>query len=143
MNLIKKIKKYFSPREIIQQTTHEREFRELLRENLQTISVDVFHFDDPVIHMTGPTRKEYLAYFYKLEVDKKLIDRIKFLINKQANLTLKNSKDGILDTAGVMKMDGLSLVKDDIERLSGMFLKEEAELGKSKPLSGYDSLRGI
>ena len=143
MNIIKKIKQYFSPKEIIMQTTHEREFRELLRENLQTISVDVFHYDDPVVNMTGPTRKEYLSYFYKLTVDKKLLERIMYLINKQANLTLKNSKDGILDTAGVMKMDGLSLVKDDIERLSGMFLKEEAELGKSKPLSGYDSLRGI
>lgn len=143
MNIIQKIKYIFSPKEITKQSTHEREFRELLRENLQTISVDVFHYDDPVIDMTGPTRKEYLAYFYKLGVDKKLIDRIKYLINKQANLTLKNSKDGILDTAGVMKMDGLAIVKDDIERLSGMFLKEEAELGGSKPNLGHDSLRGI
>ena len=143
MNIIKKIKQFFSPKETIEQTTHEREFRDLLRENLQTVSVDVFHYDDPVVSMTGPTRKEYLAYFYKLATEEKLLSRIKFLINKQANLTLKNSKDGILDTAGVMKMDGLAVVKDDIERLSAMFLKEEAEMGKSKPVSGYDSLRGI
>jgi hypothetical protein len=41
-----------------------------------------------------------------------------------------SSKDGVLDTAGVMKMDGTSIIIDDIERLSAMFLKEESEKGR-------------
>lgn len=142
MNIIKKIKQYFVKEEIkTPDTTHEREFRELLRENLQTISVDVFHYDDPINSLAGSERRTYLAYFHALAKDSKFMERMKFHINKQANLTLKNSKDGILDTAGVMKMDGMGTIKDDVERLSSMFLKEESE-NKPKPLID-NSLRGI
>lgn len=143
MQIIKKIKNYFSKKETILNPSHEREFRELLREDLKTVSVDVFHYDDPVLSMSGPSRREYLRYFHNIATENKFTERVKFLINKQANMTLKNSKDGTLDTAGVMKMDGLATVKDDIERLSAMFLKEEAELGKSNPNPSSDSLRGI
>lgn len=121
---------------------HEREFRELLRENLNGFAVDVFNLDDPLIVMNPSERQEYLLYFDRIVKDKKLISRLEFFINKQANLTLKNSKDGILDTAGVMRMDGLSTFKDDVERLSKMFLMEENErLKNGNPLSAQEELR--
>lgn len=138
MNIIKKIKQYFKTEEPID-PTHEREFRSLLRENLKTVVVDVFYYDDPLNSLTGPDRKTYLQYFHLLLKDERFMTRLKFFINKQANITLKNSKDGILDAAGIMKMDGMGTMKDDIERLSGMYLKEEKEQEPIAP----DLLRGI
>lgn len=120
--------------------SYEREMRELLRENLNTISVDVFHYEDPVVQLPPEERRAYLAYFHTLVHDKKIIDRLEYLINKQANITLKNSKDHALDTAGIMKMDGLGSVRDDLKRLSVMFLKEEAER-KGRGIQPADALR--
>jgi hypothetical protein len=120
--------------------TYEREMRELLRENLNTISVDVFHLTDPLIALSPAKRREYLLTFNRAVIDKTLIQRLEYLINLQANMTLKNSKDGMLDTAGAMTMNGLSVFKDDVERLSNMFIKEEAERNKT-PLSGPEALR--
>lgn len=136
------LKKWFKKNKKEENPKHEREFRELLRENLNGFAVDVFNLDDPLIIMTPGERREYLLYFDRMVKDKKLISRLEFFINKQANLTLKNSKDGILDTAGVMRMDGLSTFKDDVERLSQMFNKEESERPENKtPLSAEDQLR--
>lgn len=108
----------------------EREARELLRENLNTVSVDMFYADDPIIGLNPNERKQYLSYFHLILKDKKLIERIKFLINTQARMTLKGSKDGVFDIAGAMTMNGITVIKNDIERLSAMFEKEEAESTK-------------
>lgn len=121
-----------------QPKTHEREMRELLRENLKTVAVDVFYHDDPLISLPPEERRAYLLYFNNLIKDEKLIHRLKFFINKQANITLKESVDGELDTAGVMKMDGTSIIVDDIKRLSAMYLKENIE---SAPLDPKEALR--
>lgn len=141
MNIIKKILNSFKKEEKnIIGNSHEREARELLRENLNLISVDVFHYDDPLNKLQGPDRREYLRYFHMLNRQPLFQERLKFHINKQANLTLKNSKDGELDTAGVMKMDGMGTIKDDVERLSVMFAKEEAEEGHKL---SQEVLRGL
>lgn len=113
-----------------EEVNYERVYRDLLRENLNTVAVDVFHYNDPLLALNPQERREYLVYFNKLVNDKRVIERLEYLINKQANMTLKNSLSGELDTAGVMKMDGLSTFKDDVERLSEMFLKEESEREK-------------
>ena len=130
MSIFKKIKKLFQKKEVHIAPNHERTMRDLLRENLSTVAVDVFYHDDPIVLMNAEERQAYLLYFRNLVLDKKLISRLKFFINKQANITLMSSKDGVLDTAGVMKMDGTSIIIDDIERLSAMFLKEESEKGR-------------
>lgn len=137
-----KIKEIFKPKKEEERTqlNYEREMRELLRENLNTVSVDMFELDDPIVLLTPSQRREYLLYFHKLFNEKKLITRIKYLINKQAVRTLANSTNDKLDVAGTMKIDGMALIKDDVERLSNMFSKEEDELSK-KPLSAIDALR--
>lgn len=117
---------------------HEREMRELLRENLKTVAVDVFYYDDPLLTLNPEERKTYLTYFNVLVNDKKLIDRLKFFVNKQANITLKESIHNELDVAGVMKMDGINTVIDDMKRLSAMYLQEEA---MKESMSKSDALR--
>lgn len=141
MELIRKIAALFKKKEPAkkEEESYERVYRDLLRENLNTIAVDVFHYDDPLLKLNPQERREYLVYFNTIVNDRKITDRLEYLINKQANMTLKNSLKGELDTAGVMKMDGLSTFKDDVERLSQMFLKEESERGK--PMDPKDSLR--
>lgn len=118
--------------------THEREMRELLRENLKTVAVDVFYHDDPLVRLGPEERRAYLFAFHNLWKEGKLIERLQFFVNKQANLTLKESLDGELDTAGIMKMDGTSIIIDDVKRLSAMYLKENTE---NPPIDPRDALR--
>lgn len=140
MSLIKKIKEIFHPKKEEEKVDYERTMRDLLREDLNTVAVDIFYLDDPLIKMNPSQRREYLLYFNLLVKDKKFIERCQYYINKQATQTLMNSRNGQLDTAGVMKMDGMGTIKDDVERLSKMFLTEEVEYSK-QPLSPADSLR--
>lgn len=102
----------------------ERDVRELLRENLNLIEVDMFYNDDPMFLMTKEERILYLKIFFDLYKDNKLINRLKFHINKQAQKTLGNAKDGIQDLAGAMNINGLAFVLNDIERLSNLYIKE-------------------
>ena len=107
----------------------ERYARELLRENLNTIALDVFYLDDPVMKMVGEERKEYLKYFYELSKSPILIDRIKYMINKQAVITLSMPSkggvtDSVFDMAGSLNINGMSSVKDTIDTLATMYKKE-------------------
>lgn len=126
MQILRKIKQFFSPEEKEVFTT-ERSARELLRENLGSFSVDMFDQDDPIISMSPADRKSYLKYFHSIMTDKKIIQRLQYLINKQANLTLKHSKEGVFDVVGSSTLNGIAVAKNDIERLSAMFEKESAE----------------
>lgn len=143
MDILKRIGQFFVKKEEPKKENkknYERVYRDLLRENLNTVSVDVFNYDDPMLRLNPTEKLEYLKYFNKIFTDRKIIARLEYLINLQANMTLKNSLDGELDTAGVMKMDGLSTFKDDVERLSTMFLKEEAD--RTRPaVDPKDALR--
>lgn len=121
MNYFKHLFKKETEKEMI---SPERNARELLRENLKTIPVDVFYLDDPANNLTSEERKMYLKHFYELQIDKKLTERLKFLINKQANKTLGSSQGKEFDLAGAMTINGLALAKDEIERLSNMYIKE-------------------
>lgn len=140
MSFLKKIKQLFKKEE--EQLDFERNVRELLRENLNTVAVDVFTIDDPLFALNPSERREYLLYFNRLVVDKKLIERIKYLINKQAQMSLKYSKNEKLDMAGALTMNGLGLVKDEVELFSKMFTQEEEDLKRQRnPLSASESLR--
>lgn len=136
--MIRKIIQFFrkEDKEVI---TNERTARDLLRENLGSISVDMFDHDDPIMAMNPVERKVYLKYFNQIMTDKRLIHRLEWLINKQANLTLKHSKDGVFDVVGSSTLNGVAVAKNDIERLSAMFVKESAEPEVPK----VDNLRGI
>lgn len=103
----------------------EREWKQLLRENLDTVAIDLFHSDDPLLALNPEERKIYLKKFKDLVDDPDLMSRIKYLVNLQARLTLKSVKDGAEPSiAGAMNINGICLVKEDFERLSQMFDKE-------------------
>ena len=107
----------------------KRMYKELLRENLNTIVIDMFYGDDPLVSKQGEERKLYLKKFNDLMQDADVLGRIMYLINKQANLTLKAMKDSHDEEAnmgGAMNINGISLVKEDFERLSNMYLKEDS-----------------
>lgn len=103
----------------------KRDIRNLLRENLNCIEVDFFSSSDPLIQLTSEERKLYLKKFKDISDDKEIIGRIKYLINLQSKMILRSAKDGSdMDMAGAMTINGLSVVLEDIERLSTMFEKE-------------------
>ncbi len=114
----------------------ETNIRDLLRENLNLLRVDMFYSDDPLIGLTDDQRKLYLKSFFDLYKDKKLFDRIKYHINKQAQKTLANSRDGIQDIAGASNINGLAYIMDDIEKLSNMYIKETT-VKEEKPLDKF------
>lgn len=125
-----KIANWFKKKEKIPISTPQRMMRDLLRENLKSISVDVFYHDDPILTMNPEERLEYLKYFRKLAGGSKLIKRLEYLINKQANIILKTGTETLdkqLDSGAIMTMNGLTIVKNEIERLASMSIKEEAE----------------
>lgn len=126
--MFKKVAHLFKrKKEPVQKQEDGRNVRELLRENLSTVSVDVFYLDDPLVELPQKERQLYLKHFYDLSRDEKFMERIKYLVNKQALLTIQNirNKDGSWDTAaGAMNINGIALVKDDVERLAAMHIKE-------------------
>lgn len=124
--MFKKIVSFFTKEK---EPTTKRLQRELLRELLSSVTVDMFYHDDPLLSMSPEERKEYLLYFHILTKDKKLMKRLEFFINKQANVLLKNgtAEDGTLDSGGIMTLNGITMVKNEIEKLSRMYETEEEE----------------
>ena len=107
--------------------TPSREWKELLRENLNTVAVDMFSSDDPILSLGTEERKIYLKKFHDLIIDKTLISRLKYLVNLQARMTLRGAKNGEdADMAGAMNINGLCVAIEDIERLATMYVKENA-----------------
>lgn len=105
----------------------KRAWKELLRENLGTVSVDMFYGKDPLLSIPEGERMLYLKKFHDVVNDKDIMGRILYLVNQQANLTLKTMKDGNSDDenmGGAMNINGICLVKDDFERLASMHTKE-------------------
>lgn len=117
-----------------------KSIKELLRENLKTIPVDMFFLDDPLAQLSGTERIEYLKYFQILAGEKKLMERLKWLINKQARLIIENEKDSDTQAglAGAMTLNGIAVVKDQIEGLAAMYQKE---LASERPIPEETSFR--
>lgn len=114
----------------------ERDSRDLLRENLNLVQVDMFYGDDPILNLNKEERIMYLKSFFDLLKDDKLIKRMKYHINKQAQKTLANSKNGIQDIAGAMNINGIAFIIDDIEKLSNMYIKETI-VQEQKPIDKF------
>lgn len=129
--MFKTIKKLFEKKE----EKTNREIKELLRENLSLMPIDVFYIDDPMLAVPEGRKVEYLKKFHDVCADKDVMERIKFLINKQANLTLSKSINGVSDTMGSACINGIAAVKDDFEKMGSLYLKETvptAEFNKYK-----------
>lgn len=106
---------------------HARTARDLLRENLALIPVDMYYREDPLMKMNPQERALYLKKFFDLFKDTFLIDRIKYHTNMQAKKTLKESGSGIQDIAGANNINGMAFILDDIEKLANMHIKETAQ----------------
>lgn len=104
----------------------ERELRDLLRENLGLVAVDIFYLDDPSIGVPPDKRVEYNKKFFDICADKDVMERFKYLINKQARLTIQNSKDGTIDPLGGVNINGIASVKEDFEKFASAYLKSTA-----------------
>jgi len=117
-----KIKSFFESEE----DKTKRDEKNLLRENLALVPIDIFYIDDPVFEVPEGKKIEYYKKFHDLCLDKDIMERIKFLINKQARLTLERSRDGTTDTMGSACINGIASVKDDFERMGNSYLKETA-----------------
>ena len=114
----------------------EKNVRDLLRENLNLIEIDMFYIDDPILGLSDEKRRLYLKTFFDLYKDKKLFERIRYHINKQAQKTLAYAKDGIQDIAGASNINGLAYIMDDIEKLANMYIKETS-IKEEKPLDKF------
>lgn len=120
--MFKTIKTFFEKNE----DKRQREIKELLRENLSLIPIDIFYIDDPIMGLNEEQKYKYYKKFFDIVSDKEVMERIKFLINKQARLTLASSRDGTADAMGASCINGIASVKDDFERLANSYIKESA-----------------
>lgn len=100
--------------------------KELLRENLSLVPIDIFYIDDPLLSVPEDKKVLYFKKFHDLCADKDIMERIKYLINKQARLTLQSSITGISDALGSGSINGMASVKDDFERMGSSYIKETA-----------------
>lgn len=126
--MIKKTLEYllslYEKEDTTQQKEKETIMRDLLRENLALVNLDIFYIDDPLLGVPPDKRLEYLKKFYLLCSDPEIMDWFKYLINKQVRITMQMSKDGITDPAGAMNINGMATVKDQFEKLANTYLKE-------------------
>jgi hypothetical protein len=123
--MFKKILSFF--KEEPQHKTRERLIKELTRENLKLVPVDIYYIDDPLLSVDPDKRLDYLKKFSEVVDDKDIMERFKYLVNKQARLTLQLSKDNHDTTIGSLNINGIATVKDDFERLALSYKKENVE----------------
>jgi hypothetical protein len=121
--MFSKIKLFFTKEEP-QVQTKERSIKELTRENLALIPLDIYYVDDPLLGIPPDKRLRYLKKFADVVADKDIMERFKFLINKQVRLTMQASKDDRDTTYGSININGMSTIKDDFERLANSYVKE-------------------
>jgi hypothetical protein len=102
-----------------------RLMKELLRENLGLVPIDIFYIDDPKLGVPPDKLADYYKKFYDICRDKEVIDRINYLINKQARLILQTANTtGAMDGLAGININGMASVKDDFTRLANSYLKE-------------------
>ncbi len=129
MDLFKRIFKS-TPKEVAVEdikSTPEQDIRDLLRENLSTIKVDAYYPHDPMLKMSDSERQLYLKKFFELSQDADVIARLVYMINNQIFHTMTHSTAGVFDISGAMTINGIKLVKDEIEKLAGMYAKENGQ----------------
>ena len=135
--MIERIKTMFAKKE----EGTSRLMKELLRENLDLLPVDIFYIDDPRLSIQPDKLVEYDRKFYDICRDHDVMDRIKYLINKQARMTIQHGyTKGELDALGSININGMATVKDDFTRLANSYLKSMPTV---EPLSQLESYRVI
>jgi len=112
------------PVEEPEKITKEQAMKELLRENLALVNLDIFYIDDPLLAVPQERRAEYLKKFWDLCADKDIMEWFRYLINKQVRLTMQLSKDSVQDPNGAMNINGIATVKDTFEKLANTYVKE-------------------
>lgn len=135
MNL-KNIFKKKEVKALVPKQNLERDVRELLRQNLNVLEMDIFYEKDPLMSLTKEQRLVYLKKFADMYIDEVFQSRVKFMISKQAQKTLWNSQDGVQDIAGAMEINGMSTIIDEVKRLANLHLKESA-IPDSNPLDKF------
>lgn len=107
-----------------QEQVREREYRELLRENLALVPIDIYYIDDPLVGVPPDKRLVYLEKFHKLVNDKDIMEWFKYLINRQVRNTMQTSMDSISDKAGAYNINGIATVRDKFQKLASMYQQE-------------------
>lgn len=116
----------------------QREMRELLRENLDLLPVDIYYIDDPKVGIPPDKLVDYYRKFYDICRDREVMDRIKYLINKQARIAIAASKEtGNLDALGGVNINGMATIQDDFIRMANSYLKE---IPSAEPFNKYNVL---
>lgn len=118
------IRNLFKKKEVQPVPDLARDVRELLRENLCLLEMDKFYEKDPILSLTKEERLVYLKKFSDLFKDKDVVERLKYMINKQSQKTLWDSRNGVQDIAGASNINGIASVIDEWKRLAGMHIRE-------------------
>lgn len=113
----------------------ERAVKDLLRENLALLPVDIFYLDDPRIGIPPDKLVEYDKKFYDICRDSDIMNRFKYLINKQALLTIHGAQGGSMDSLGTININGMATIKDDFTRLGNSYLKA---IPSAEPFNKYN-----
>jgi len=104
--------------------TRERMLRELTRENLGLLPLDIYYLDDPLLGIPPDRREAYLKKFHDLCEDEEVMEWFKYLINKQVRMTMHQSKDGDSDQSGAVNINGIATVRDTFKNLAHKYAKE-------------------
>ena len=132
--MIEKIKKMFESKK----ESRPRMMKELIRENLDLLPIDIYYIDDPRLAIHPDKLVEYDKKFYDICQDSDVMDRIKYLINKQARMTIQHSyQHGEMDALGGININGMATVRDDFIRLGNSYLKLTPNVEPIDPLSKY------
>ncbi len=140
LNSLFKKKKEISQPTLISPKSYKHDIKNLLRENLSTLVVDMFYTDDPLIGMDEAKRARYLKKFADLWKDRDVMERMKWLINKQARLIVNDVKNEFDSSPAAMTINGIAVVKDDIERLAVTY---EKELNQNAPVDEAERFKII
>ncbi len=143
MQILNNIKKLFTKPDSGTGIEPERLARELLRENLGSVTVDMFGVSDPLVLMEGDERKLYLKHCADLAKDEVLMGLIRMLINQQVVRTMhagSKQMDPKFDFAGAMKIDGIAIVKDALDVRASMHFKEAPKIEEFNPYGVFPEL---
>lgn len=125
----KKIQKYKKEISVVKKENEElkKQIREpnyadLMRENLGSLIVDFANKNPDYLEGVNPERRKQMIFManelYKNEMFEIIINH---LINKQGNYILKEATSDAQIFAGRFNINGLMLIKKEVERCHGLF----------------------
>lgn len=120
---------FFSKKEEEQKDT-EREYRELLRENLALVPIDIYYVNDPLLGVPPDKRTAYLKKFNDIVNDDEIMEWFRYLINRQVRITMQTSMNGESDKAGSYNINGIATVRDEFQKLANLYEVENVKVEK-------------